>query len=85
MSTFISLAHLRSFHASGHIAPNPALEDASLQENTSMALLALDPDVGPYPEHLPPVAATGVLLLEPNYVTNPYVNNQGLCSCNEAR
>jgi hypothetical protein len=38
------------------------------------ALLAFDPDVGPHSEHLPLVTATGMLLLQPNYITNPYLH-----------
>ena len=53
---------------------HPALKNPPLQKNAMMALLALDPNVSPDPDHLPLVAATGVLLLQPNYITNLYLH-----------
>jgi len=75
MSTFAALICFRRFHTFGNKTLHPALKNAPLQKNTAAALLALDPDVGPHSEHLPLVAATGMLLLQPNYVTNPYLHD----------
>jgi hypothetical protein len=42
----------------------PALEGAALEENAALALEALKTDISPQPDHLPLIAAAGVLLLE---------------------
>lgn len=39
-----------------------------------MTLLALDPNISANPDNLPLVAATGVFLLQLNYITNLYLH-----------
>ena len=46
-----------------------ALEDASLEEHASAASKALHTDVSPQTDHLPLVAAAGVLLPQLHYVS----------------
>ena len=54
---------------------HPAFKNAPFQKSTAVALLAFDPDVSAHSEHLPLIAATGMLLLQPNYVANPYLHD----------
>ena len=49
---------------SGNKGANSALEGTALQEYPALALEAFNADVGSYPDHLPLIAAAGVLLLE---------------------
>ena len=51
------------------------LEDSPLHSDAAPAPLAPEADVGPHPHHLPLVAATGVLLLEPHYVARSYLHS----------
>jgi hypothetical protein len=74
MSTFTALSYLRKCHAFSDKTSHPALKHTPSQKNMATALLAFDPDVGPHSEHLPLVTATGMLLLQPNYITNPYLH-----------
>lgn len=43
---------------------NPALKGAALKEHAALALEALKANISPQPDHLPLIAAAGVLLLE---------------------
>lgn len=43
-----------------------------------LASLAPDADVSPEPYHLPLIAATGVLLLKADYISQPYLGNHWL-------
>jgi hypothetical protein len=54
--------------------PHPALKNRSLQEYSAAALLTPDPNVGAHPDHLPLVAATGMLLLKAHHITNSYLH-----------
>ena len=40
-----------------------------------LALKALNPDISPEPDYLPLIVATGVLLLETNYITQFYLHH----------
>jgi hypothetical protein len=50
--------------SSGNEFFNPPLEYAALQKNPALALEAFNPDISPQSDHLPLIAAAGVLLLE---------------------
>ena len=52
---------------------HPFLKHASPQKNPSLAFEALKADVGARPHYLPLVAAAGVHLAQPDYVTDLYV------------
>jgi len=52
----------------------PTLKNPTLQKNAMMALLAPDANISPNPDHLPAVAATGVLLLQLDYIANLYLH-----------
>jgi len=56
-------------------SPDAALEDTACQEDATLASLAPDTDIGPEPYYLPLVAATGVLLLEADHISQPYLGN----------
>jgi hypothetical protein len=71
MSTLPSAQSLGIF---GEKTLHPALKNPPLQKNAMMTLLAFDPNISPNPDHLPLVAATGVLLLQLNYITNLYLH-----------
>jgi len=51
-----------------------ALKNPPLQKHAPLALLTLEPYVGTDPEHLPLVAAAGMLLLKPHYIAYPYLH-----------
>ena len=55
-----------------------ALEDTPCQEDVTLASLTPDADVGSEPYHLPLVTATGVLLLEADHISQPYLGNHWL-------
>ena len=40
-----------------------------------LALEAFNTNIRPHPDHLPLITATGVLLLEANYITQLYLHN----------
>jgi len=63
----------------GNKGPNPALKDTAFKENLTPALKAPDADISPEPDHLPLVAATGVLLLKTNHVTQSYFDSHSAC------
>ena len=44
-----------------------------------LAFKAFYPDVNPESNHLPLVAATGMLLLEANHITQLYLHNHSSC------
>jgi hypothetical protein len=50
--------------SSGNKIFDPPLEGTALQKNPALALEAFNPDICPQPDHLPFIAAAGVLLLE---------------------
>jgi hypothetical protein len=60
--------------ASGNKGFNSTLKDASLQQDTALALEALNADVRTQPYHLPLIAAAGVLLLEADDIIQPYLH-----------
>jgi hypothetical protein len=47
---------------------NSAFKDASLKEDAASTFKAFNPNISTQPDHLPFVAAAGVLLLEANYI-----------------
>jgi len=53
---------------------NPAFKDTSFQHHIMLALEAFNPDVGTKPDYLPFIAAAGVLFLEPDDITHPYLH-----------
>lgn len=74
------MAFFNMLTTSGEKNPHPAHKNTPLQKDAAMALLTPDPDVSPDPDHLPLVAATGMLLLQPNNITN--LNLHGVPSDN---
>ena len=64
-----------SLLSSGDDCFNPALKNASFEENAVSAFEALHPNVGAESDHLPLVAAAGVFLLEADHVTQLYLHN----------
>ena len=44
-----------------------------------LAFEAFNPDIGADSDYLPLVAATGVLLLEANHITQLYLHNHSIC------
>jgi hypothetical protein len=63
---------------------NPALKDRSAKQYPTLALEAFYTDVSSHPDHLPLITATGVLLLEADHVTQPYLHNHA-CYLRELR
>ena len=55
------------------------LKDASFNEDTVLALKALNSYISTEPDYLPLIATTGVFLLEANYVTQLYLHNHSFC------
>ncbi len=53
---------------------HPSLKDSPFQENTPVASLTLDPDIGPQSHHLPVVAAAGVLLPQAYYISELWLH-----------
>jgi len=52
-----------------------ALKNTSFQEDTVLAFEAFDSDISTKPDHLPLIAAAGVLLFEANHITQLYLHN----------
>ena len=68
--------------SSGNKSFDLSLEDTALKENAVLTFKALNPDVSAEPDYLPLIAATGVLLLEANDITQLYFHHR-LCSLKE--
>ena len=68
----------------GNKGPDPALKDTAFKENLTLALKAPDADINSKPDYLPLVAATGMLLLKTNHVTQSYFDSHSACP-NESR
>ncbi len=51
------------------------LKKAALKEDMSLAFKAFDTYLSTKPDHLPLVATAGVLLLELNHISQPYLQN----------
>ena len=68
----------------GNKGHNPAFKDSAFKENLMLALKAPDLDISPEPDYLPLVAATGMLLLKTNHVTQSYFDSHSACP-NESR
>ncbi len=52
---------------------NPALKNAALKKNPVVTFKAFNSDIGAKPDYLPFIAATGVLLLEADNITELYL------------
>lgn len=65
----------------GDKGPDTAFEYTACQEDPALATLAPDADVYPEPDYLPLVTATGVLLLEADHVSQPYLGDHWLTCC----
>jgi len=76
---FLSLSQQPYLLTSGDKGFDSALKGAALKENPPLALEALYPDVGAYPDHFPLIATAGMLLLEANYVPQLYLHNHSSC------
>jgi hypothetical protein len=53
---------------------NSTLKDTALKKNMALAFKTFNPYISPKSDHLPLIAATGVLLLKANYITQPYIH-----------
>ena len=58
--------------SSGNKAPDTPFEDAPFNEYAALAFEAFNPDIGAEPDHLPLIAAAGVLFLEAYHVPHLY-------------
>ena len=64
---------------SGNKGHNPALKNTPLKENTPLATETLYTDIGTQPDHPPLIAATGMLLLETNHISQSYLHHHFYC------
>ncbi len=55
------------------------LKDTSLKEDPALAFEAFNANISPEPDHLPLIAAAGMLFLEADHVTQLYLNNHLFC------
>jgi len=65
--------------SSGKEGFDSSLKDTALKENVMLAFEALNPYISAKPDHLPFIAATGVLLLKANHITQLYLGNHSFC------
>jgi len=65
----------------GDKGANTAFEYTAWQEDPVLAALAPDADIGPEPDYLPLVAATGMLFLEADHVPQSYLGDHWLSCC----
>ena len=61
--------------SSGDEGFDSTLKDASFKEKTVLAFKALNTDVSADPDHLPLIAAAGVLFLEADDISQLYLHN----------
>ena len=61
--------------SSGDESFNSTLKDAALKKDMVLAFKAFNAYISTEPSHLPLVAATGVLLLKANHISQLYLQN----------
>jgi len=63
------------FLPAGNKFCDPALKDASFQQDTVLAPEAFNPDIGAKPDYLPFIAAAGVPFFEADDIAEFYLHN----------
>lgn len=53
----------------------PAFQKTALQQNVAPAFLTFNADIGTDPDYPPLIATAGMLFLEANDITQPYLHN----------
>jgi len=59
---------------------NSALKDAALKQDTALAFKTLNPYIRAQPDYLPLITATGVFLLQSDYIAQLYLHNHFIYS-----